>query len=247
MEKTQLPFTIQPQLTETTCGPTCLHAIYNYYNDHLSLDSLNSEIHMLDGGGTLAVFLACHALRRGYTATIYTYNLQVFDPTWFNAGAQGNLSEKLRLQALRKDDPKLQIAVRGYEEFLSLKGQLKFEDLNSSLIRHYLKRGIPILTGLSATYLHRTPRENYLTNKEDDIGGTPTGHFVVLYGYDREDKLVYIAEPLHPSPLGSGHYFAVKIDRLICSILLGIVTYDANLLIIEKPEGAIHGKSHSSQ
>ena len=32
---------------------------------------------------TLAVLLGCHALRRGYEATIYTFNLQVFDPTWF--------------------------------------------------------------------------------------------------------------------------------------------------------------------
>jgi len=36
-------------------------------------------------GGTLAVNLANHALRRGYRALIVTYNLTVFDPSWFRA------------------------------------------------------------------------------------------------------------------------------------------------------------------
>ena len=35
---------------------------------------------MLDQGGTLDVFLANHALQRGYKATILTYNLDLFDP-----------------------------------------------------------------------------------------------------------------------------------------------------------------------
>ena len=74
---------ILSQPDETTCGPTCLHAVYRYYRDDISLKQVISEAHLLEGGGTLEVLLACHALRRGYRATIYTYNLQVFDPTWF--------------------------------------------------------------------------------------------------------------------------------------------------------------------
>ena len=38
-------------------------------------------MHRMEHGGTFAVFLACDALRKGYCATIYTYNLMVFDPT----------------------------------------------------------------------------------------------------------------------------------------------------------------------
>lgn len=233
--ETQLPFSILTQPTETTCGPTCLHAIYTYFGDTVTLDQVISEVPTLAEGGTLAVFLGCHALRRGYSASIYTYNLQVFDPTWFKDGvACPDLKEKLLMQASCKNDPKLQTATTGYEEFLSHGGTIRFRDLNSSLIRNYLNKGIPILTGLSATYLHRSARENSSSCIEDDIGGYPAGHFVVMYGYNREEKHVSIADPLHPNPLGVGQYYTTKIDRVICSILLGILTYDANLLIIEK-------------
>jgi len=81
--QTRLILDIQPQPDETTCGPTCLQAVYRYYDDDLPLEQVIEEHRQLREGGTLAVFLACHALRRGYKATIYTYNLEVFDPSWF--------------------------------------------------------------------------------------------------------------------------------------------------------------------
>ena len=47
------------------------------------------------------------------------------------------------------------------------------------------------------------------------------------------EKKVLLADPLKPNPISEGQLYEVRIDRLICSILLGIVTHDANLLIIE--------------
>lgn len=233
--KKQLPFSILPQPTETTCGPTCLHAVYNYYNDLISLDKVIDEVTAFPEGGTLAVFLGCHALSRGYKAQIYTYNLQVFDPSWFTDGeAVPDLREKLLQQAQQRTKAKIKLSIDGYVDFLSRGGRIRYHDLNSGLIRKYLKRGIPIITGLSSTYLHRAPRENPQTFEDDPVGGIPVGHFVVLYGYDRDEKVVNIAEPLYPNPLHEGQYYQEKFDRVICSILLGIVTHDANLLIIER-------------
>jgi len=235
--ETQLSFTILPQPTETTCGPTCLHAIYNYYKDNITIDKVIDEVTAFDEGGTLAVFLGCHALQRGYRATIYTYNLQVFDPSWFIDGeAHAEIIEKLEEQARIKKKNKLRLSTAGYIDFLSKGGRICYHDLNASLIRKYLKKGIPIITGLSSTYLHRAPRENPETFADDPVGGIPVGHFVVLYGYNKDKKIVNIAEPLYPNPLHAGQYYEEKIDRVICSILLGILTHDANLLIIEKQE-----------
>jgi ABC-type bacteriocin/lantibiotic exporter with double-glycine peptidase domain len=78
---------IKSQPDDTTCGPTCLHAVYTYFGDKISLDKVIGQVKQLKGGGTLAVLLGCHALRRGYRAKLYTFNLQVFDPTWFASGA----------------------------------------------------------------------------------------------------------------------------------------------------------------
>lgn len=220
------------QPDETTCGPTCLHAVYNYYGDAIGLPQVVDEVYMLEQGGTEAVFLANHALRRGYAATIYTYNVQVFDPTWFENGSV-SLAEKLAAQVAGKPDPRMRVATDAYLEFLSLGGVIRFRDLTARLIRSYLSREVPILTGLSATYLYRKAREFGPDNVADDVQGLPVGHFVVLCGYDRRRREVLVADPLHPNPFAATHFYTVEIERLTAAILLGIVTYDANLLILE--------------
>lgn len=230
MEK-KLDFAILSQPTETTCGPACLHAVYRYYGDIITLEQVVSEVTHLESGGTLAVFLACHALRRGYSAMIYTYNLNVFDPTWFVKDGL-DISERLVLQMKAKRDSKLQTASKGYIDFLALGGQLRFEDLTTALIRKYLKRSIPIITGLSSTYLYRSAREVGYEGDEDDLRGGPTGHFVVLCGYNKEERTVTVADPFKQNPFSESHHYITSIDRVLCSILLGVLTYDANFLII---------------
>lgn len=227
----QLNFRISAQPTETTCGPACLHSIYNYFRDDISLDQVIREVRALKQGGTFAVFLACHALKQGYSATIYTYNLRVFDPSWF-AGGPVDISSKLQEQVKAKDVPLLREATEGYLEFLSLGGELRFEDLTTSLIRKYLKRSIPILTGLSSTYLYRSSREVGFEGDWDDVRGEPAGHFVVLCGYNREERSVLVGDPFRPNPYSNTLRYTVNIDRVLCSILLGVLTHDANLLII---------------
>ncbi|GIW71779.1 MAG: hypothetical protein KatS3mg102_1321 [Planctomycetota bacterium] len=230
--RTRLQLEILRQPDETTCGPTCLHAIYRYYGLELPLAQLIEEVHRLEDGGTLAVFLACHALERGFRATIYTYNLQIFDPTWFRPGAPP-LAERLERQLAYKSDPKFQLATRGYLEYLRRGGRVAFEDLSPRLIRRYLDRRVPILTGLSATYLYRSMREYGPDNEEDDLRGEPQGHFVVLCGYDRPSRTVLVADPWLPNPLSTDHLYEIPIERVVGAILLGILTYDANLLILE--------------
>ncbi len=232
-----LDLAIRPQPDDTTCGPTCLHAIYRWFGDPLPLSQVIAETATLDSGGTLDVFLANHALRRGYRACIYTYNLSVFDPTWFTTPGV-DVAERLRLQAAEKPASRLQAATRGYLEFLELGGGLKFEDLTASLLRRLLRRRLPVLTGLSATYLYRDAREHGPEDLPDDIRGEPAGHFVLLTGYQRASRQVFVADPMEQNPVAPGQRYAVGIDRLICSILLGIVTYDANLLVIEPARSA---------
>ncbi len=230
---TKLHFDILAQPDDTTCGPTCLQAVYNYYEDPLTLEHVIAQVKQLKGGGTLAVLLGCHALRRGYRAKLYTFNLQVFDPTWFNLSS-AEMQERLQLQMQEKTNPKIRTASRAYLEFLRLGGIIRFEDLTTSLIRGLLKRSIPILTGLSATFLYRTARELAVEKDMlyDDIKGEPSGHFVVLCGYDMEDRTALVADPLLPNPISPTQIYPVKLNRLICAIMLGILTYDANLLVI---------------
>jgi hypothetical protein len=227
----RLQLSIERQPDDSTCGPTCLQALYHYYNDTLPLKQLIQEVPKLQDGGTLAVYLACHALRRGYQATLYTYNLTLFDPTWFSPGAGNDISSLLKAQLQHKSDPKLATATHAYLEFLQLGGVLRFEDLTPSLIRRYLNRKIPVLTGLSSTYLYRSARE--IGSHTDSVRGYAAGHFVVLSGYDALARTVYVSDPWLPNPMSHSQHYEVNIERLICAILLGVLTYDDNLLIIQ--------------
>jgi hypothetical protein len=226
-------FAMIPQPDDETCGPTCLHAVYRFHGDDLALGRVIDEVERLDDGGTLAVLLACHALEHGYAATIYSYNLQVFDPTWFEA-SPSRIVDRLRLQIAAKPDPKIQAASAAYVRFLQRGGELRFEDLTPELIRAPLRQGLPVVTGLSATYLYRTPREHGRHARPDDVHGVPSGHFVVLCGFDEERRTVRVADPYEAQPLADSHLYDVDVDRLVCAILLGIVTHDANLLVIER-------------
>ena len=227
-----LNFDIQAQPDEVTCGPTCLHALYEYYSDSISLKEVIREVKSLKAGGTLAVMMGNHAMKRGYKATIYTYNLNIFDPSWFKESSATMIQNLKRQMSYKLRSRRLQVASKAYIKFLESGGKILYAELNEDLIKSYLKKSIPILTGLSATYLYGTQREIPHNNKYDSIKGEPVGHFAVINGYDEAGNYVYLADPMNPNPLKS-QYYSVNFDRLINSIMLGIVTYDANLLIIE--------------
>jgi hypothetical protein len=228
---------ILAQPDDSTCGPTCLHAVYAHYGDLMPLDQVVAEVAPLPTGGTLGVILGSHALARGYDVTIYTYNLQVFDPTWFkHAGSPEGLDERLAARSATTDDAKLQLAIDAYRRFVQRGGVVRYTDLTRSLLADLLANNVPVLTGLSATYLYGCARER--GSEYDDIGGQPTGHFVLLCNYDSERRTVAVADPLHDNPRFNSPHYRVGVDRLIGAILLGVVTYDANLLVIRPRETA---------
>lgn len=229
---------ILPQPDNTSCGPTCLQAVYSYYGENISLEDVRQNIKELDTGGTLAVVLGLDALKKGYKVTIYSYNLVVFDPTWFKLSS-AEIIQKLKKQIKAKSDPKLVYTSTKYIEFLERGGIIKFVDLTPSIIKRYLNKKTPIITALSATYLYRSPREIPETTDYDDVRGEPSGHFVVITGYDKPAKKVRVADPMLPNPFTKTTRYSVGITHLINAILLGVLTYDAKLLIIEKNENEV--------
>lgn len=231
-----IDFKIKTQPDDETCGPTSLHAVYRYYGDHISLRQVIQEVKYVKGGGTIASFLGIHALQRGYKATLYVYSLMLFDPTWFEKHNQEYISQKLREQMRHKTSPKFLEVSRSYIDFIELGGEIQFKDLTVGLLKHYFVRQQPILTGLSATYLYKSARERGGEKGEsiyDDLRGEPCGHFVVLGGYDRRHRHIIVADPHRKNPISHDNYYRVNITRLINSIMLGVLTYDANLLVIE--------------
>jgi hypothetical protein len=233
LKNNSLRLDISRQPNDSTCGPTSLHAVYNYFNEDFTLEEVIDSIEYLETGGTLAVMLGIDALEKGFQAEIITFNLKVFDPSWFQV-ENLNLVEKLKAQLKFKKTPKFKQASLAYIQFLEKGGKITYKTLNKNLLQSYLNRGIPILTGLSATYLYNEKRE-YGDEPVvyDDVKGQPSGHFVVLSGINHENDTVMVSDPLHANPFETQNY-SVDTDHLICAILLGVITYDANLLMINK-------------
>lgn len=226
------PIRILAQPDDSTCGPTALHAVYAAMGLDLPLEQVIDEVHFLEDGGTLAVFLGIHALKHGFHARIHSYNLRVFDPTWDSLPTEA-LRRKLLAQTRHKEGKKLHATCLAYARFLKEGGEVRFDDPSPTLLQGYFDRDLPVLTGLSATYLYKSEREYSGANGEsihDDLRGKPMGHFVVLCGM--EGKNVLVADPYQDNPYSKDLYYHVPVGRLINAIMLGIVTYDANLLII---------------
>ena len=227
------PPPVQRQPDDTTCGPTCLHAVYRYLGLEAGLDEVVAGVTPLPGGGTLEVSLALDALRRGLAATIYTYNLNLFDPTWFGA-ADVDIAARLRARAAARGDAKLDFACAAWCDFLAAGGRLRFADLTRGLLRGLLRRGVPVIAALNLTYLYRNARVSGPQDEPDDVHGEPLGHFVLLSGYDRAHRSIEIVDPYPRNPVAVGQRYAVHIDRVIGAVLLGVMTYDASLLLVER-------------
>ena len=230
-----MKISILSQPDDNSCGPTSLHAVYTYLGLKIPLESLLSEVKSLSDGGTLAVLLGLDALKRGFNATVYSYNLRIFDPTWSYLGCD-YLVEKLKLQLMYKTGKKFTEATHAYINFLQAGGTLSFEELSLGLIKRHFKMKLPVLAGLNSNYLYKSPRELASSQNKtvyDDIKGEPQGHFVVLNGVTRKGKIM-VADPYIKNPISQTNYYKVDANRLINAIHLGIVTYDANLLIISK-------------
>lgn len=228
-----IPLSIQRQPDDVTCGPTSLHAIYDYYKDMISLSQVISQVQYLGTGGTLAPLLGCHALKRGYRVTLFTSDIVVFDPTWFQKKGV-SLSGKLRDQMKHKTDTRFKDVSKAYIQFLGLGGKILFQPPSFSLLKKYLNRKIPLLTGVSSTFLRQESRDMVDRKGEaryDDVRGCACGHFVVLSGYNKKRQIV-VNDPYRSTP--KSRRSTVDVEFLIAAMMLGILTSDADFLAIEK-------------
>ena len=55
----------------------------------------------------------------------------------------------------------------------------------------------------------------------------------MLYNFIKDSDEISVADPYKENPFSGNNKYLVGSQRLINSILLGIVTYDANIIIIQ--------------
>jgi hypothetical protein len=224
---------VSAQPDDESCGVTCLQAIYRYYGHPVAMDALKKEVVHWQTGGTVGVNLGRHALAHGFTAEIYTYNIKIFDPTWRQL-AQEELAAKLRLRRKKIRSSREKKIIGFYLEFLREGGKVRFDDLDENLIQRQFNVRRPVICGLSSTYLYQSMRE-LPDNQESDLLGHPVGHFVVVSGYDPGTREVKIHDPLRRTSISDTGTYSLPFQKFSNALMLGILTYDANLLVIGRP------------
>lgn len=243
----RINMSVQPD--DVTCGPTSLHSIYSYYGDAITLKEVIKSITYAQNGGTLAAYLGQHALQRDYNAELYVFNMDIFDPTWFSPRKLNShqLIAKLTAQKTAKSSARIQESSAAYIKFLELGGKILYHELTVALLKIFFNRNTPVITGLSATYLYQNSREvdNAGILVADDVNGYPTGHFVVLCGYNKNKRHIVVADPHRENPISHDVFYNVGISRLINSIMLGVLTYDGNLLVITPKERIYEANSNN--
>ncbi len=232
-----LPVERLQQPDDLTCGPTALLQTYRYLGREATLERVIRATRHNPDGGTLAVYLGLSALGEGLGATLYSYNLAIFDPTWERLSPP-ELIARLEARARAVEGARLRRITGAYAEFLRAGGRVAFDEMERRLLVGLLTAGRPIITGLSATYLYRTPREVY--EEYDDVRGNPVGHFVVISGYDPLQDRFMVIDPSPHTPYSPTGVYPVPAERLMAAILLGDATYDAVLLVLD-PAG--HGRA----
>ncbi len=229
----ELPVDVEQQPDDESCGITCLQAIFRYYRHDVGLDQLREEVEHWQSGGTVSVNLARNAIDHGFDATVYSYNIQIFDPTWRHLPVV-DLVEKLKRRQRRIRSKKQKKVIGFYLDFLRKGGTIRFDDLDEDLFSRLFMARTPIIVGLSATYLYQSIRETPDCD-EDDVIGNPVGHFVVVAGWDAASRTVLVQDPLQRNPISATGTYTLPFTKFSNAVMLGALTYDENMLVISRP------------
>lgn len=213
-------------------GLACLQSVYNQFNDNISLQHLRSEMKGSTHEGTNLIYLANHALCRDYSAVMYTFDHEVFDPEWFKGG--NDLVKALLRQRQNKPSDWIHWVIGGYVKFILKGGKIRFGKLIPALILDALDNGLPVLAKVNATYLYSDELDD--SDPEDLLEDDDEAeiHTVVIYDRDARTGQLFLLDPKLNSQ-STGKHFAVRAQLLMNAIQLSSDRDDAALLVI-KPD-----------
>jgi hypothetical protein len=166
----------------TACTNACLRMVAGYFGRELERDAIDRALFKDSAGCSFNTDLARIALRHGFAADCYGYNLYLTDPA--DAGlSPAALLDRLRRERAHLRDPwyrpMLESIVAALQEGVHYAVRRPAFEIAAS----YLRARIPVIAVVSYPALH-------------GVRGNPfSGHDVVLTGYD--GRRVFFVDPLH--------------------------------------------------
>lgn len=219
------PITIAEQPTQVSCGQTALAMLLSYFDDRIAPEELMKDIPMLktDDGkdwGTVIPDLAHWCMRRGYQATLHTFDSQLVHQTWAQLETDAIIHE---LKTLRDTFVFPTIGthisrtfIDAYVRYLSDGGILIIAPCITLSLIHTLLTNGPFIATVSYANLYTAK------------GGTTATHFVVVYGSDANGNIL-IADPWKDNG-----FQTVDPERLIGAVMAAQMTCENAVFQIQK-------------
>ncbi len=157
--------------------------------------------------GTWSPYIGIYAMKLGYNVEIFTYDVSLFDPTWFNLSNK-SLIKKLKIAIKKIKDKDKKFGVRGYIDFLREGGKLTFKIPTKKILIKFLKKKIPPMAFVNSTAYYKRKRKDFKAGKRSEFGEVG-GHCIVISGY-KNGKFI-VTDPNY----FKGGIYEVPEDKLI--------------------------------
>jgi len=222
------------------CVQASATALLNYFGVAKTFDQVKAEVPVyIDSQGkirgTSIGHMATYLIKQGFSATIHTVDIQIFDRSW-NELSNHELVDRLHkrqpyLKHPEYDAEILAAMVDGYIQFLTAGGQLSMSLIDEAYLYQLLAKS-PFLAVISFNFLNQTAK--YVLGKANDkpipdsIKGAPGTHMVAVMGY--QDHQFQIMDPDYEF----GGLRWVDSNLLVGCIYLAETDYDSMVISVQK-------------
>ena len=206
MKSISYPIKHQYQPTNTSCSPTALSMLLEYYGQSMSPTEVGKSVPQVrdetgEERGTINTQMATWCISRGFDVTLYTFDCQIIDQPWRKLSSR-QVTERLKAGLDGLEVPALgalwsNAYRQAYIDFIQAGGELIIRPYASRDLLYQLLQNGPILPCLSYSTLHgvaRTRNINEIDSVNDDVNGRAVNHSVVIYGVDESGNFL-IADP----------------------------------------------------
>lgn len=206
----------QQTVGSKSCGPVCLANIYSYFGVKTDLKKILKDLDIDDRSTTYPAQLAIHIMSQGLETVFLNSNPFTVSPDWkekTNTEIIERLGKWLKLNKKNRWYKNCQYL----HTYLKKGGQFKITDLTTKLIDEYINKGYLILCCIEESWIWEK-RKITGTDKYHDVKGAPRGHFIVLYGEEKNDYLV--SDPFPTGLKNKQGLYKLNKDKLLISSLV---------------------------
>ena len=206
----------QQKIGTKACGPVCLLNVYKHFRIKKSLDEILRDLKIDDKITTYPAQLATHLIGSGLKTVFINSSPFVIYPSWSGKPSKTIADRLQKWIKLNKSDRWLKNS-RHLLSYLNKNGEIMIIDLTTEAIDNFLDKGYLLICCLEESWIWGE-RKIPNTNKFDDVKGKTRGHYVILYGKDKNNYLVS-----DPFPTGlknrEGLYSLDKAKLLVATLV----------------------------